>query len=117
MVRLRRREMTPALGASISAINLNRVDLPLPFSPTRPIRSPSSSSRAISEKTGLPPKSLLTSENVISNMGMCLLIVCNDMKRSGKEGDARRHMTMQRREARNRREKGEEQHKRDQQHK
>src|SRR5947209_5735372 len=94
MVRLRRREITPALGDSISAINLNSVDLPLPFSPTRPIRSPSSSSRPISEKTGLPPKSLLTSENVISNMGMCLLIGCNDMKRSGKEGDARRQMAM-----------------------
>src|SRR3989442_14898927 len=113
MVRLRRREMTPALGDSISASNLNSVDLPLPFSPTSPIRSPSSISRSISEKTGLPPKSLLTSENVISNMSMCLLIVCNGTKRSGKEEDARRHMNMQRREALNGRVKGEEQHKRD----
>src|SRR5690242_9989380 len=94
--------MIPARGDSLSAINLNSVDLPLPFSPTRPIRSPSSISRSISEKTGLPPKSLLTPENVISNMGMCLLIICNDTKQAGKEEIARRQMNMQRREALNR---------------
>src|SRR5260221_8459753 len=68
MVRLRRREITPSVGVSIPARSLNSVDLPPPFSPTRPMRSPSMISKSISRKIGLPPKSLLTLEKLMSNM-------------------------------------------------
>src|SRR5947209_5679918 len=75
MVRLRRREMTPLVGSSRPASSLNSVDLPPPFSPTSPMRSPSIISRSMSRKTRFPPKSLLTLEKFTNNISGSLLIV------------------------------------------
>src|SRR5437764_4008690 len=73
MVRLRRREMVPLVGSSSPARSLHSVDLPPPFSPTSPMRSPSIISASISQKMGFPPKSLLTFERFTSNI-ICALL-------------------------------------------
>src|SRR5579863_3407741 len=72
MVKFRLREMTPCVGVSRPASNLKSVDLPLPFSPTSPIRCPSNISTSTSSKTGFPPKSLLTFEKLTSSTGILL---------------------------------------------
>src|SRR5581483_624372 len=76
MVRLRLRAIVPLEGVSWPASRRKSVDLPPPFSPTSPIRSPSIISRSISRSTGLPPKSFETLAKLASNILLNLLIAC-----------------------------------------
>src|SRR5579883_2347216 len=76
MVRLRLRAIVPLEGVSWPASRRKSVDLPPPFSPTSPMRSPSRISRSISRSTELPPKSFETFAKLASNILLDLLVVC-----------------------------------------
>src|SRR2546426_9568845 len=65
--------MVPLVGSSSPASSLKSVDLPPPFSPTSPMRSPSIISASISQKMAFPPKSFLTFERFTSNI-ICALL-------------------------------------------
>src|SRR5579871_1060756 len=87
--------MMPEVGSSRPASSLNSVDLPPPFSPTSPIRSPSIISRSISRKIRLPPKSLLTFEKLTSNIFVLRLsnidaTTCEKKQTNGEVEEARR---------------------------
>ena len=54
------REIVPESGSIAPLISLNSVDLPLPFTPTRPMRWPVCSVRHTSFKTSFITKALFT---------------------------------------------------------